>query len=66
MIDFWYLTPLSAIFQQCHATSFSDGRSQSTQREQPTMGNQLVNSAELIEQVNISISQMAKGARVAQ
>jgi hypothetical protein len=43
MIDFWYLTPLSAIFQQYHATSFSDGRSQSTQREQPIMGNQLVN-----------------------
>jgi hypothetical protein len=24
MIDFWYLTPLSAIFQQYHATSFSE------------------------------------------
>jgi len=38
-----YLTPLSAIFQLYHATSFSGGRSRSPQREPPTMGKQLVN-----------------------
>jgi hypothetical protein len=32
LIDFWCLTPLSAIFQLCH------GRSWSTRREPPTMG----------------------------
>ena len=42
--DFWYLTPLSAIFQLYHiVTSFSCGRSRSTRKEPSTMGKELVN-----------------------
>jgi len=52
LVDLLCLTPLSAIFQLYKgnnkitgimATSFSGGRSRSTQREPPTMGKQLVN-----------------------
>ena len=42
-LNFDVLTPLSAIFQLYHGTSFSGGRSRSTRREPPTMGKQLVN-----------------------
>ena len=40
ILEFWCLTPLSAIFQLPYimATSFSGGGSQSTRREPPTMG----------------------------
>jgi hypothetical protein len=40
---FWCLTPLSAIFQLYHGTSFSGGGNRSTRREPPTLGKQLVN-----------------------
>jgi hypothetical protein len=42
-LNFLCFTPLSAIFIYIMATSFSGGRCQSTRREPPTMGKQLVN-----------------------
>ena len=38
----WFIV-FNATFSYITATSFSGGRSQSTQREPPTMGKQLVN-----------------------
>jgi hypothetical protein len=40
LFDFWCF---NATFSNIMVTSFSGGRSQSTRREQPTMGKQLVN-----------------------
>ena len=41
--EFWCLTQLSAIFQLYHGDRFSGGGSQSTRKEPPTLGKQLVN-----------------------
>ena len=40
---FGVLSPIQQYFSYIMATSFSGGRSQSTRREKPTMGKQLVN-----------------------